>query len=143
MTEIPQLFQLDNRNSCYLNTSMGGEDPFLKTYDLQGQILDLAWDAIFFLDKKFANFDANISFLTGEKMPSLEGKHEVMIDFPADYISQTKKQMGEALKAFNRHLDHVSTSLLLLGFDTWNWWQKLPCITIVSCSSKFFVSIHV
>ena len=46
---------------------MGGNDPFSKTYDLQGETSDLAPDFIFFLDKKFANFVANISFLTHEK----------------------------------------------------------------------------
>ena len=47
-------------------------------------------------------------------MSNFKGKHEVLIDFPADYILQTQKQMGDNLKAFNRCLEQVSTFLLLL-----------------------------
>ena len=41
-------------------------------------------------------------------MANLEGKREVLIDFPVDFIINTKGQLQAALNAFVRHLDHVS-----------------------------------
>ena len=42
-------------------------------------------------------------------MSTLGGKFEVLIDFPADFIIQIRKQMLDALNAFSRCMDQVST----------------------------------
>ena len=47
---------------------------------------------------------------------SLEGKHEVVIDFPVHFVLQNKKPIGDPLKTLNQCLDQVSTFLLVLGF---------------------------
>ena len=48
----------------------------------------------------------------------LEGKHEVIMDFPANYILPLKKAISDPLKSITQCLDQLSTFLLVLGFDT-------------------------
>ena len=47
----------------------------------------------------------------------LEGKHEVIIDFPTNYILPFKNPIGDPLKSVTQCLDQVRTFLLVLGFD--------------------------
>ena len=61
-----------------------------------------------FLEKKHLIFSSKSEFKK-LNMSTLEGKCEVLMDFPADFITQTMRQMLDALNAFGRHLDQVST----------------------------------
>ena len=47
----------------------------------------------------------------------LEGKHEVVTDFPANYVLPGKKLIGDPLKTLTQCLNQVSTFLLVFGFD--------------------------
>ena len=67
----------------------------------------------------------------------LEVKHEVVINFPADYILPLKKSIGNPLKTITQHLDQVSTFLLVLGLEAWNW---TPEITM---NNPHFVKLHI
>ena len=58
-----------------------------------------------------------------------EQKHEDTIHLQANYILQLEKTIGDPLKSVTPCLDQVSTFLLVLCLDAWNWMAENTMIS--------------